>query len=80
MDLLCIRCGEPWDIDHVLHEEPDGFKRKGGVIRQCPCCKGKEVEPNEKLRERAQIVQALGDVLGDDIDGMAAELEDLGLT
>ena len=30
MDLLCTCCGEPWDIYHVLHEEPEEFDRRAG--------------------------------------------------
>ena len=33
MDLICTCCGEPWDIYHVLHEEPEGFDRQGGRIQ-----------------------------------------------
>ena len=27
MDLICLTCGEPWDIDTVLHEMPEDFER-----------------------------------------------------
>lgn len=36
MDLLCLRCGEPWDFDLVLHELPEQFERQGCVISRCP--------------------------------------------
>ena len=28
MDVICTCCGEPWDIYHVLHEEPQAFDRE----------------------------------------------------
>jgi len=42
---------------------------------QCPCCFGKDVEPDPN----SDIVEAMQDLLGDDIDGLMAELEDMGL-
>ena len=45
MDVICTCCGEPWDVYHVLHEERDGFNRKGTLITACPCCHGRQ--PND---------------------------------
>jgi len=80
MDLVCVNCGEPWDVDHVLHDAPQEFIRKGGVIKKCPACP-KEGQPNldEKTRVKLDAVEELGEILGDDIDGLAASLEDFGL-
>jgi hypothetical protein len=82
LDLVCTTCGEPWDLDYVLHEEPDGFVRKGAAIVSCPCCKerqhGKKLSKEE--RQRLEAARALGELAGDDVDGHAADLEDLGLT
>lgn len=74
MDLYCERCGEPFDAYGVSHgdmtlEERDRFLKGEG----CPCCFGKEVE---KQPLRAMIAAGLHDVLGDDLDGLAAEMED----
>ena len=78
MDLICTCCGEPWAVDHVLHEEPDGFDRQGGLIRGCPCCHGTPPEGmTEERRSRLQAVAAAAELLGDDVDGVAALLEDL---
>ena len=30
MDLICTCCGEPWDVDYVLHEEPTNLTAKAG--------------------------------------------------
>ena len=45
------------------------------VVLRCPCCKGKEALPD--AAGRAAIRQELGELLGDDEDGLACELEDL---
>ena len=87
MDLVCTSCGEPWDLDHVLHEEPELFTRAGAAIVACPGCHPSGDPPQGDKRglsaeKRAKLAAAreLGELLGDDVDGYAAELEDLGLT
>lgn len=75
MDLICTRCGEPWDVYHVMHDaEPGDFTRKNGLIVRCPACPAKKVKLDSKQRE---TVEMLADMTGDDIDGLAAELDDL---
>ncbi len=74
MDVYCKRCGEPWDLYGVEHgdltaEERDRFWRG----EDCPSCHGKAVE---KRPFRAELTTVLHDLLGDDVDGLAAELED----
>ena len=73
MDLYCERCGEPWEHYYVMYEMTP--EEKGAFLRgeHCPSCKGKEIE---RRPFRAQVAGALHDVLGDDIDGLAAEMED----
>jgi len=72
-DVYCQRCGEPWELYYIEHEmtpeERDNFWEGIG----CPSCIGKEVE---KRPFRAELASAMRDVLGDDIDGIAAEMED----
>mgnify|MGYP001568827145 CR=1 FL=1 len=72
-DLYCRRCGEPWDMDYVNYEmtplERVHFKDGKG----CPTCFGTEVKERPF---RAYLAAALDDVLGDDVDGMVAEMED----
>jgi len=72
-DLYCKRCGEPWEFYYVQHEmtEEERSDFHKGVC--CPSCKGKEVN---KRPLRAEIASALHDVLGDDLDGLAAEMQD----
>ena len=80
MDIPCITCGEPWDMDYVLHDAPHEFQRTHGRIDRCPACPatGRPVLSREE-RERLDLIAALADVSGDDLDGFVAELEDLGL-
>lgn len=79
MDVVCINCGEPWDVYHVLHEEPEGFERKGAAITSCPCCKGNRPKLSAARREQLEAIGAVAELLGDDLDGFAATLEDFGL-
>lgn len=73
MDLYCPRCGEPWEHYYVLHEMTPDERNHFRSGEGCPSCYGKTVE---KRPLRAEIAAALGDVLGDDLDGLAAEMED----
>ena len=75
MDLICTNCGEPWDMDTVLHDEPEEFTRRGAAIVHCPACKENGEAPPE-LREKLLAAREAGDLLGDDVDGYAAMLED----
>lgn len=79
MDLLCTRCGEPWDLYHVLHEDPSGFDRVGGLIRRCPTCPSEEPKLDPQTRGRLASAAALAELMGDDVDGLAGVLDDFGL-
>ena len=79
MDIICTNCGEPWELDYVLHEEPHNFDRQGGVIKACPCCHGNTVPLAKEETERLQAVRDIGELLGEDIDGLAVTLEDFDL-
>jgi hypothetical protein len=79
MNLPCINCGEPWDVDYVMHEAPHEFTRTHGRIDRCPACPATGRPPlSAAERQRLAVVAELADILGDDIDGLVAELEDLG--
>ena len=63
-----------------LTDEPDGFDRKGALIRACPCCEG--TRPSGQSQEQRDNLDAIAEValmLGHDIDGFAAFLEDFDL-
>ena len=79
MDIVCTRCGEPWHTDYVLHEEPEGFRRRGGRIDRCPVCPREKPKHSVQERERLAAIREVADMLGDDVDGLAASLEDFGL-
>jgi len=79
MDLICTRCGEPWDMDTVLHEMPEAFRRKGALVTHCPTCPPGKPELLETTTARLRIVSALARMSGDDVDSLAATLEDFGL-
>ncbi len=79
MDLPCIRCGEPWDLDYVVHEAPCAFVRQGGLIRRCPSCPKDPPRLPAELAMRLSTVAAMAQLFGDDLDGLAATLEDGGL-
>ena len=80
MDMLCINCGEPLAVDYVLHDVPREFTRTHSRIDRCPACPatGRPALSQEE-RERLEIVAAIADMCGADIDSFVAELEDFGL-
>jgi hypothetical protein len=89
VDIECRKCGEPWDIDS-LHEAADEqgieYREVARAFRARGCVAlgwGGECEPDPaderpdlSAIRRAQV-GALYDMLGDDMDGAAAMLEDL---
>ena len=81
MDVYCSRCGEPYDVfsltDDMTKEERADFHAGRG----CPCCRNTPddaIDLSERQKDLLTVQSALKTVLGDDIDGLAAELEDLG--
>jgi hypothetical protein len=79
VDLICTTCGEPWDFYYVLHDEPESFSREGAAIVNCPCCPGKPEDLSEAQKDLLAAAKELGRLLGDDVNGYAAQLEDMGL-
>jgi hypothetical protein len=83
MDIYCPRCGEPWDrlslnpsYGDMTEQESRDFQDGKG----CPCCINKPLsELSPEGIERGYYTGALMDVLGDDLDGLAATLEDFGI-
>lgn len=76
-DLMCVNCGEPWDMDYVLYEEPEEFVRSGAAIMGCPACSIHK-EPIVSLEKR-RAVAVVAELMGDDIDGAVGFLEDFGV-
>ena len=75
MDLYCQRCGEPYDMDYVNFEMTavDRINFKDGT--GCPSCIN---TPDSEIKRpaRAEAMEVVRDLLGDDEDGMAAMMED----
>jgi len=80
MDMVCLTCGEAWDMDYVLHDAPHEFTRRHSRIDRCPACPatGRPALSAEE-QERLAMIAEIADLCGADIDAFAAELEDLGL-
>jgi 5-methylcytosine-specific restriction endonuclease McrA len=80
VDIICAKCGEPWDVYTVLHDEPENFERHDSLIIACPHCNGKQPEMTNERQDFLRQVAALAELCGSDIDGFAGMLEDFGLT
>ena len=78
MDIYCTTCGEPWDVDFVLHEaDPEDFVRSDGAIYRCLCCQENRRTLTEETRERLAAIRAIAPLFDDDLDGLAAFLDDV---
>lgn len=76
MDIYCPRCGEPWEISHVYHEMTD--QERGDLLAGRGCsteCRANPPRATE-LTAKSQVVL---DLLGDDLDGAAAMMEDFSI-
>lgn len=80
MDVNCPRCAEPWDIDtfHDVADERDSTftaVQRDFFTRGCGLAfGGKQCEQVDSLTAQASGV--LAELLGDDVDGIAAMLDD----
>jgi hypothetical protein len=76
MDIRCAKCGEPWDMDELHYVEDMSFDQaRQGFYKQ-----GCEVFGTTHSQNKADpALSMLQDLLGDDIDGLAALTEDFGL-
>ena len=79
MDILCTTCGERWDLDHVVHDEPEEFDRDGARVTRCPACRRGRPRLSTADRQRLASAAELALLWGNDIEAYAAELEDLDL-
>lgn len=79
MDVRCRKCGEPIDID-TFHDIADYENTTFSDIRDrfaSKGCRGIGLTCNENAdTELASVSGALFELLGDDIDGIGAMLED----
>lgn len=82
MDIYCSKCGEPWDVDS-LHdgaaergETFDAFRRRF-YHDGCEAFSWAACEPSgPSSSNRADVAALAYELLGDDVDGAAAMLED----
>lgn len=83
MDLYCTKCGEPWELDslHDLVEEgrAESFTRARVLFQNQGCEAFGCTHNSERDSEVALASSLMFDMLGDDVDGIAAMMEDFGL-
>ena len=77
MHIYCPRCGEPWDNDEFHDVENLSYKQAIAKFysKGCGLVFGNK-QCEERETERGTLSVALREVLGDDVDGIAAELEE----
>jgi hypothetical protein len=78
MDVYCRHCGEPWDMD-TFHDVAAEEGTSYDVVARAFATQGCEAvgaSHGEVDAARAEIAGMAFDLLGDDIDGVAAELDD----
>ena len=85
-DILCPRCGEPWDLESLHDVAADegisfGEVRARFMTKGCAGLAGDYFGPIAVCErdEHAATRAALADLMGDDVDGYIATLEDVGL-
>lgn len=85
MDILCRRCGEPYDLDEFHELAPDlntSFDKlvKKFMLQGCKALDGVYDDCTNAPGSGNELVGVLADLSLGDPDGFAADLEDLGLT
>ena len=79
MDLYCQRCGEPWDLDSLWDFEEDDHKgARQDFIKGlgCPAC-GWGARAPKTAPPEARATKQMIEILGNDLDGVASELEEI---
>lgn len=86
MDIYCPvrKCGEPIDMDY-LHDVAEEQDRTYSEVRSDFQTRGCEAlgmthseHDDDATMLRAEVMSAMYDLLGDDLDGAAAMMEDFG--
>lgn len=82
MEIRCVRCGEPWDMDELHEMEgPSGEALPYKAARArfdtmgCEAFGTSHGEMNWD-RGKANVVAAAQELMGDDTDGLASMLDD----
>lgn len=85
-DVYCPKCGEPWEVFSLAEVAEDSGRsftdvRRDFTRRGCQALAGSyfgDVKCSAQVNGgRADVSSALFDLLGDDVDGVAAMLDDL---
>lgn len=86
MDIYCVRCGEPWDMDELHYRAEETASTYASVrdefyTRGCEAMGTARCEPADTLTSDGRLsdsgaMSVLVDLLGDDIDGIASMMED----
>lgn len=83
MDILCHICGEPWDT-YEFHDAPRGMTyqqaRAAFRIDGCVAMGGRHNAVPVFDADTLEGYAMVADILGDDVDALAAFCDDLGLT
>jgi len=77
MDLYCTTCGEPHEIDCLHDPDEYGLTVEDSRIVKCSCCE-RHRKRGFPLKREAAMASAMHDIMGDDIDGIASMMEDMG--
>lgn len=91
MDIYCSSCGEPWDND-CIHDEAEArgmnYRDVSALFRDHGCrvlrsyggrCSAPSTSTDRTFGlTRQDAAGALYELLGDDMDGAAAMMEDMG--
>jgi hypothetical protein len=83
MDIICPKCGEPWEFD-TLHDYADEaettYADVAKTFRKLGCGKAfANWNVTCHADERSAMRSVLADLLGDDLDGYASLCEDFRL-
>ena len=75
MDVYCERCGEPHEVECLAEPDEYGLTLAGKRIVACGACEWHAAQ-GFPLRDAAEIAGIAADLMGDDIDGIAAMMDD----
>lgn len=81
MDIYCPLCAEPWDME-TLHdaaaEQGTSYQEVAAAfrVRGCNAIGWSPCNPDTVGTLRAQAASVMFDLLGDDMDGVGAMLDD----
>ena len=76
MDIFCQYCAEPFDILHITDEFTPAENKAFYAGAGCTACNWGQDQTRKSKSMTAAAMTALSDVMGSDVDGMAAMMED----